>query len=127
LQRSAVADRRAYPDSFLHLAGHATARQRAQAMSGKHQTHLSVRQLSIHAGQQTLVDNITLHIPAGGVLTLLGESGSGKSLLAQAIMGNLPASLRCTGAVDIGAQQFDAADLRARRRLWGRTLSLLPQ
>lgn len=96
-------------------------------MSGKHQTHLSVRQLSIHAGQQTLVDNITLHIPAGGVLTLLGESGSGKSLLAQAIMGNLPASLRCTGAVDIGAQQFDAADVGARRTLWGRTLSLLPQ
>lgn len=96
-------------------------------MNGKHQTHLSVRQLSIHAGQQTLVGNITLHIPAGGVLTLLGESGSGKSLLAQAIMGNLPASLRCTGAVDIGAQQFDAADLHARRKLWGRTLSLLPQ
>lgn len=96
-------------------------------MNGKHQTHLSGRQLSIHAGQQTLVDNITLHIPAGGVLTLLGESGSGKSLLAQAIMGNLPASLRCTGTVDIGAQQFDAADLRARRKLWGRTLSLLPQ
>lgn len=96
-------------------------------MSGKHHTHLGVRQLSIHSGAQTQVDDITLHIPAGGVLTLLGESGSGKSLLAQAIMGNLPAPLRCSGAIEIGTRHYDAADLGARRQLWGRTLSLLPQ
>lgn len=90
-------------------------------------TPLSVHKLSIGAGTQTLVNNVSLHIPAGGVLTLLGESGSGKSLLAQAIMGDLPAPLTCTGIIDIGARHFDAADLRARRTLWGRTLSLLPQ
>ena len=54
--------------------------------------HLHVRQLSVVSAGQQLVRDVSLHIPAGGVLTLLGESGSGKSLLAQAIMGNLPAS-----------------------------------
>lgn len=88
---------------------------------------LSVRRLSIFAGQQWLVRDIALEIAAGGVLTLLGESGSGKSLLAQAIMGNLPPTLACSGEIEIGAQRYDAADLRARQPLWGRTLSLLPQ
>nr|GEU28674.1 hypothetical protein [Tanacetum cinerariifolium] len=74
-----------------------------------------------------LVRAIDLHIPAGGTLTLLGESGSGKSLLAQAIMGNLPAALTCAGAVEVGEHRSDAADVRARRALWGRQLALLPQ
>ncbi|MBV7536826.1 ATP-binding cassette domain-containing protein [Duganella sp. sic0402] len=96
-------------------------------MSGKISAHLGVRNVSISAGTQVLVRDISLHIPAGGVLTLLGESGSGKSLLAQAIMGNLPAPLSCSGVIEIGGRQYDAADLRSRRALWGRTLSLLPQ
>lgn len=89
--------------------------------------HLSVRKLTVNAGAQRLLHAVSLEIAAGGVLTLLGESGSGKSLLAQAIMGNLPPPLTCGGAIDIGAQRYDAADLRGRRALWGRSLSLLPQ
>jgi peptide/nickel transport system ATP-binding protein len=90
-------------------------------------SHLTVRALSVSAGAHALVRAIDLHIPAGGVLTLLGESGSGKSLLAQAIMGSLPASLACSGTVAVGPHQSDAADQRARRTLWGRQLALLPQ
>ncbi|MET0322034.1 MAG: ATP-binding cassette domain-containing protein [Duganella sp.] len=89
--------------------------------------HLAVRGLSVGAAGQQLVRAIDLHIPAGGTLTLLGESGSGKSLLAQAIMGNLPAALTCAGAVEVGEHRSDAADVCARRALWGRQLALLPQ
>jgi peptide/nickel transport system ATP-binding protein len=96
-------------------------------MNSPTSAHLAVRALSVGAAGHALVRAVDLHIPAGGVLTLLGESGSGKSLLAQAIMGNLPASLACSGTVEVGGHHSDAADQRARRALWGRQLALLPQ
>ena len=89
--------------------------------------HLDVRGLSIGAPGTHLVRDVSLRIAAGGSLTLLGESGSGKSLLAQAIMGNLPAPLTCSGAIEIGDHRSTAADTAARRALWGRGLALLPQ
>ncbi len=88
---------------------------------------LAVEGLAVLHGEQALVRDIAFAIPAGGVLTLLGESGSGKSLLAQAIMGNLPAPLRCTGHVAIGGQRTAAADQRSRHPGWGRRIALLPQ
>lgn len=88
---------------------------------------LAVDGLAILHGDRALVRGVSFAIPAGGVLTLLGESGSGKSLLAQAIMGNLPATLRCTGRVTIAGQETDAADQRGRHAGWGRQLALLPQ
>jgi len=88
---------------------------------------LAVDGLAVLHGERALVRDISFAIPAGGVLTLLGESGSGKSLLAQAIMGNLPPSLRCAGRVAIGGESTDAADQRSRHAGWGRRLALLPQ
>ena len=46
------------------------------------------------ASGKVIVDGASLRVASGGVLTLLGESGSGKSLLAQAIMGTLAPGLR---------------------------------
>ncbi|WDZ96752.1 ATP-binding cassette domain-containing protein [Herbaspirillum sp. WKF16] len=88
---------------------------------------LAVEKLRVLHGAQELVRGISFSIPVGGVLTLLGESGSGKSLLAQAIMGNLPSTLRCEGEVSIGGERSDAADQASRHAGWGRRLSLLPQ
>ncbi|WP_338718759.1 ATP-binding cassette domain-containing protein [Herbaspirillum sp. DW155] len=88
---------------------------------------LQVENLAVFHGQQVLVQDMHFSIPAGGVLTLLGESGSGKSLLAQAIMGNLPAGLRCSGRIGIAGEVSDAADARSRQRGWGRRIALLPQ
>ncbi|OBV39341.1 ABC transporter ATP-binding protein [Janthinobacterium psychrotolerans] len=79
------------------------------------------------ASGKAIVDGVKLRVANGGVLTLLGESGSGKSLLAQAIMGTLVSGLRAEGAIGIGGERFDAADQRSRQRLWGRAVALLPQ
>lgn len=79
------------------------------------------------ASGKAIVDGVNLRVAAGGVLTLLGESGSGKSLLAQAIMGTLGSGLRAEGTITIGGQCFDAADQPSRQRLWGRAVALLPQ
>lgn len=90
-------------------------------------TALEVEGLSILHGERPLVRDIAFTIPAGGVFTLLGESGSGKSLLAQAIMGNLPPPLRCEGRVSVAGATALAADQSSRHPLWGRRLALLPQ
>ncbi|MFZ1181573.1 MAG: ATP-binding cassette domain-containing protein [Herbaspirillum sp.] len=88
---------------------------------------LALERVRVLHGKQELVRGISFSIPVGGVLTLLGESGSGKSLLAQAIMGNLPPALRCEGRGLIGGESTDIADQRSRHAGWGRRLSLLPQ
>jgi peptide/nickel transport system ATP-binding protein len=88
---------------------------------------LTVEKLAVLHGERALVRDISFTIPAGGVLTLLGESGSGKSLLAQAIMGNLPTTLRCEGRVAIGGEATNAAEQSSRHAGWGRRLALLPQ
>ena len=79
------------------------------------------------ASGKVIVDGASLRVASGGVLTLLGESGSGKSLLAQAIMGTLAPGLRAEGAITIDGQRFDAADQESRQQLWGRAVALLPQ
>lgn len=71
-----------------------------------------------------LVEPISLTLEQGKNLTILGETGSGKSLLAQAIMGALPTGLTDTGEVWLHEQQLTKT---ARQSYWGRELAMLPQ
>ena len=88
---------------------------------------LVVDQLTVGTAAMPLVRNVSLQIAAGSNLTLLGESGSGKSLLAHAIMGTLPSTLHATGTIEVGAHRSPAGQPQQRRALWGRQLALLPQ
>jgi peptide/nickel transport system ATP-binding protein len=88
---------------------------------------LAVDKLCVTGPEGVLLDGISLELHAGRALTLLGESGSGKSLLAHALMGTLPGELRASGRLDIQGITADASDRDARRPLWGRELALLPQ
>ena len=64
---------------------------------------LEVRELAIdmnlHGGKRTIVSNVSLTIARGEVVGLIGESGSGKSMTARAIVANLPNGARATGSV----------------------------
>lgn len=88
---------------------------------------LTVQGLSVHTGLTPLLKDVSFSLRPGEVLTLLGESGAGKSLLAQAVMGNLPASLQAAGSVTLNGQTSRANDTVARRSAWGRFITLLPQ
>lgn len=59
---------------------------------------LSVRDLGIAlppgADRPLAVQNISFDVAAGQTVCLLGESGSGKSVIAQAVMGLLPPGLQ---------------------------------
>ncbi|PIF26120.1 peptide/nickel transport system ATP-binding protein [Acidovorax sp. 56] len=103
-----------------------------QAIHATQPTHattalLVVDNLAIHVGDRALLQGISFRLHAGEALSLVGESGAGKSLLAQAIMGNLPPALRASGAITIDGVTTLAEDASARRALWGRKLALLPQ
>ncbi|WP_201511850.1 ABC transporter ATP-binding protein [Psychrobacter alimentarius] len=73
---------------------------------------------------QNLVEPISLTLYEGQNVTILGETGSGKSLLAQAIMGALPEELIAQGDILIENQALDNAQLR---QYWGRRMAMLPQ
>ncbi|MBY0410389.1 MAG: ATP-binding cassette domain-containing protein, partial [Burkholderiaceae bacterium] len=88
---------------------------------------LVVENLGIQVHGKPLLRNISFALHPGEALTLVGESGAGKSLLAQAIMGNLPAGLQATGHITLDGVTTRAEDATARRALWGRKVALLPQ
>ena len=79
-----------------------------------------------HAGQKVL-DDVSLDIRAGESLCLVGASGGGKSLIAAAVAGMLPACMAAVGQVHLGGEVRQASDHHGLRALWNRELCLLPQ
>ena len=75
-----------------------------------------------------LVSDIDLTLASGSVLLLIGETGSGKSLIAQAVMGLLPAGFTASGRIAInGHAPVEASQAWLLRLLWSRDTLLLPQ
>jgi peptide/nickel transport system ATP-binding protein len=68
------------------------------------------------AGKRTVVavDDVSLSVPEGGVMGIVGESGCGKSTLARLILGLLPAD---SGDIVIHGQRLADLDRKARARL----------
>ena len=90
-------------------------------------TLLTAKDICIHDGGTQLVEPLSITLEPGVPLVILGETGSGKSLFAQAIMGTLPESLSARGEVEIGGRRISAARPREFRGLWGRQIAVLPQ
>jgi peptide/nickel transport system ATP-binding protein len=88
---------------------------------------LALDDVAVHGPQGRIVAPATLRVSPGVPLAILGETGSGKSLLAQAVMGTLPAGLHASGAIRLGSDELPAQDTEGRRALWGRTIAMLPQ
>lgn len=65
----------------------------------------ALRDLTVHVDtgrwSGTILDSVHLTVPAGRLTALLGESGCGKSMVAAALTGRLPASARSTGDVHV--------------------------
>ena len=77
-------------------------------------------------GERTLLQDVSFSLSAGERLAIIGETGSGKTLLALSILGLLPANVRMQG----GCIQMDGAALPARvqlQTLRGDKLVYIPQ
>lgn len=90
-------------------------------------TVIAVDRLTIFAGPKRLIGPVSFALAAGETLVVMGETGAGKSLIAQAILGTLPTVLRMEGTVSINGRRVDDLDPVARAAMWGREIATLPQ
>lgn len=63
---------------------------------------LDVHNLTVATETVSLLTDVSLSLEPGARLGLIGESGSGKSMTALAIMGLLPAELKASGSLLLG-------------------------
>ena len=74
------------------------------------------------------VDDVSLEVPAGHIVGIVGESGCGKSMTARAIMGLLRFPGRITGgSVLLEGREITAMPEKERRKLRGAEISMIFQ
>jgi peptide/nickel transport system ATP-binding protein len=79
-------------------------------------------------GTVQAVTGVSFDLHPGRLLALVGESGCGKSVLASAITGLLPANAEVAGRVDLGGLELlDAPERTLRDEVRGRRIGLVPQ
>lgn len=89
---------------------------------------IEVEGLSIAAGANVLVHDIGFVVEPGQVLALIGESGSGKTTIALALMGYARRGCRIAGGrVRIGDSDVLALPESAKRALRGRRVAYIAQ
>lgn len=71
-----------------------------------------------------VIENLSLSVHEGNILAVVGASGSGKTLLADAVMGIFEPNAKVSGTVYFDGELQDADSLSALR---GNGISLIPQ
>ncbi|MGY3452053.1 dipeptide ABC transporter ATP-binding protein [Bradyrhizobium sp. USDA 4353] len=88
---------------------------------------LRVDGLSVSYGRQQVVSDVSFELGRGRSLALIGESGSGKSTIARAVLRLLPSGGQATGRVAFDGQDVLALSERRFRPLRGRAIGFVPQ
>ncbi len=88
--------------------------------------HLDVG-FTTEAGRISAVSDVSLAIAEGEIFGLVGESGCGKTTLAMALMGLLPATARVAGSVRFQGVELIGLPPEDLRRLRGDRLSMIFQ
>ncbi len=92
---------------------------------------VAVRDLSVTFVQRerrvAAVNGVSFDLAPGEILTILGESGSGKSVTLRALMGLLPPHAQAGGTVRIAGHDLLALDPVARAKLRGPVISMIFQ
>ena len=76
---------------------------------------LQVRDLRVDVGERTVLQSISLDVPAGALLVLMGANGSGKSTLGLALAGH-PSYRVAGGQATFGGQDLLAMNVQERAR-----------
>jgi ABC-type dipeptide/oligopeptide/nickel transport system ATPase component len=88
---------------------------------------LTVDSLSVTVNDVVLVEDVSFEIGRGERVGLIGESGSGKSLTASAVMGLLPEDLKSWGSAKLNGRELIGAKEKELCRLRGRDMSMVFQ
>jgi peptide/nickel transport system ATP-binding protein len=88
---------------------------------------IRVEHLSVAYGRNEVVTDVGLDLARGETVALIGESGSGKSTIARAVLRLLPEGGRATGRVTFDGQELLGLSERRFRPLRGRALGFVPQ
>jgi len=78
-------------------------------------------------GDVRVVRDLDFLVARGEVFAVIGESGSGKSTMAQAVMGLLPGQASMTGRIALAGQPIQDLPPHARRQLCGTRMGLISQ
>lgn len=71
-----------------------------------------------------VISNLCISVKKGEILAIAGSSGSGKSLLAHAVMGLLPENATVTGSIKYGGVEMTE---EMKKKLCGTKIALVPQ
>lgn len=88
---------------------------------------LVVKDLRVEIGGRAVVDGVSFEVPDGARVGIIGESGSGKSLTALAILGLLPDDARASGSVRWNDREILGLDDRELARLRGDDIGMVFQ
>ena len=90
---------------------------------------LEVRDLCVRFGRrrQVAVEGVSFTLDAGQRLGIIGESGSGKTVTALAVLGLLPETARVTGSVRLAGRELVGLDEADHARLRGDLVSMVFQ
>lgn len=92
-------------------------------------SYLEVTDLRVHFGrrQQPALRGISFAVDERERLGIIGQSGSGKSVTALAIMGLLPAHAQITGSITLGGRELVGLSERELQKLRGDEISMIFQ
>lgn len=88
---------------------------------------LRVDGLSVSYGKHEVVTKVGFELGRGESLALIGESGSGKSTIARAVLRLLPSGGHATGRVAFDGREVLGMSERGFRPLRGRVIGFVPQ
>jgi len=88
---------------------------------------LQVKDLNVQIGEQEILSSINLTANKGRILGIIGESGSGKSMLCQAIMQSIPAVAKSTGQILFQNTDLSSVTKESLRDYRGRHISMITQ
>ena len=86
-----------------------------------------VKQLKAQIEGKTILQDISFEVEAGQSLVIIGESGSGKTLLTKILIGQLPSSLSMQGEVHYGSMSLERNSLKDWQQLRGRLVAYMSQ
>src|SRR5437773_4641810 len=133
-EREGARSRRPRPrqDGVIGLKGEDVPMASGIQVTASTEVALSVRELSVSLPEGMerahAVENISFDLKRGQILCIIGESGSGKSVTANAIMGLLPKAIRVSsGAIHLDGMNIAGLPAEKLRDLRGRVVSMIFQ